>query len=237
MTARSRWWCDDEPLASNNCDIPDAIRRGLGAAARAVGAWCDLYRPQATDRADARAATGCCRLPAAFANPSGLAAPVGYGDALWEGYFDAGYSHAGDYIAGPDGVFFIASQPRLGPVLCVKTNRVLSFSRPAAPLIAGVNRYIGRAARPRRRRCCWTGRRACWRPASAGAVPLPADAPGVHGGSGGWAVLLPALCVAGAPVLLRPGDLVHDDIGRTGVIASAELTDLGWRLHVRQAAS
>ena len=70
-----------------------------------------------------------------------------------------------------------------------------------------------------------------------GRGPLPSDAPGVHGGSGGWAVLLPAVCVAGAPVVLRPGDLLHDDLARTGVIASAELTDLGWRLHVRQAAS
>jgi hypothetical protein len=70
-----------------------------------------------------------------------------------------------------------------------------------------------------------------------GRGPLPADAPGVHGGSGGWAVLLPALCIGGAPVLLRPGDLVHDDLARTGVVASAELTALGWRLHVRQAAS
>ena len=43
-------------------------------------------------------------LPAAFANPRNLMAPVGYGDALWEGYFDAGYSRPGDYIAGPDGV-------------------------------------------------------------------------------------------------------------------------------------
>jgi hypothetical protein len=70
-----------------------------------------------------------------------------------------------------------------------------------------------------------------------GRGPLPADAPGVHGGSGGWAVLLPAPRVGGAPLQLRPGDLAFDDLGRTGVVASAELTYLGWRLHVRQAAS
>jgi hypothetical protein len=155
---------------------------------------------------------------------------------LWEGYFDAGYSRPGDYIAGPDGVFFIASQPRLGPVLCVRTNRVLSFARPTAPIAAGVNRYVG--VQP----SATTALLLDW-PASvlaagtSGRGPLPADAPGVHGGSGGWAVLLPAARVKGASVLLRPGDLVHDDIGRTGVVSSAELTDLGWRLHVRQAAS
>jgi hypothetical protein len=223
------------PLASNNHDIPDAIRRGLGAAARAVGAWCDLYRPRGVN-APMNGGNRLLQLPAAFANPSNLIAPVGYGDALWEGYFDAGYSRPGDYVAGPDGVFFIASQPRLGPVLCVRTNRVLSFSRPAAPLTAGVNRYMGvqlDTATPLLQD---------W-PASVlaagvgGRGPLPSDAPGVHGGSGGWAVLLPAVCIAGVRVVLRAGDLLHDDLARTGVIASAELTDLGWRLHVRQAAS
>jgi hypothetical protein len=223
------------PLAIDNDDIPDAIRRGLGVAARAVGVWCDLYRPHGPG-APMDGGNRLLRLPASFANVRGFNVPVGYGEALWEGYFDAGYSRAGDYVAGPDGVFFIASQPRLGPVLCVRTNRVLSFSRPAAPIAAGVNRYVGvqpSAAQPLL--LDW--------PASVlaagvgGRGPLPADAPGVHGGSGGWAVLLPALRVGGAPLQLRPGDLAYDDLGRTGVVASAELTYLGWRLHVRQAAS
>ncbi len=176
------------------------------------------------------------RLPAMFASPIKFDAPVGYGDALWEGYFDASYSRAGDYIAGPDGVFFIASQPRLGPVLCVKTNRMLSFARPAGPATAGVNRYVGAQA------ALATPLLTDW-PASAlsagagGRGALPADAPGVIGGAGGWAVLMPATRVGGVRVLLRQGDLVQDDLARTGVIASAELTGLGWRLHVRQATS
>ena len=223
------------PLASDNNDIPDAIRRGLGVAARAVGAWCDLYRPSGPTE-PMGGANRVLRLPASFANPTGFTAPVGYGDAMWEGYLDAGYSRPGDYIAGPDGVFFIASQPRLGPVLCVKTNRVLGFSRPAPPLMAGVNRYMG--VQPDTALPLLVD----W-PASVlaagvgGRGALPADAPGVHGGSGGWAVLLPALRVGGLTVQLRPGDLVHDDLARTGVVGSAELTDLGWRLHVRQASS
>lgn len=222
-------------LANDNRNIPDAIRRGLGAAARAVGAWCDLYRPQGANM-PMSGANRLLRLPATFGNPSGFTAPVGYGDSLWEGYFDAGYTRHGDYLAGPDGVFFIASQPRLGPLLCVRANRVLSFSRPSAPVAAGVNRYVG--VQPETSAPLLVD----W-PASVlssgigGRGPLPADAPGVHGGSGGWAVLLPAVTVGGQQVLLRPGDLVFDDIARTGVIASAELTHLGWRLHIRQAAS
>ena len=50
---------------------------------------------------------------------------------------------------------------------------------------------------------------------------------------GGWQVLL-----AGYPgVTLRAGDHMSDDLGRTGVVASAELSELGWRLHVTQAAT
>ena len=39
--------------------------------------------------------------------------------------------------------WFVASQQRLLPVLCVQTNRVVSFWRPAAPANTGVNNYGG----------------------------------------------------------------------------------------------
>jgi hypothetical protein len=210
--------------------VPDLIRRGLGLAARSVGDWCDLFRPSGPVGPLA-AGNRILRLPAAFASVRGFAVPVGYGDAAWEGVFDAGYTCAGDYLAGCDGIFFIAAQPRLGPLLCVKTNRTLSLARPAAPSYAGMNRYVGvQEATAVPLLTDW--------PASVlaagvgGRGALPGDAPGLLGGAGGWAVLLP-----GAEVVLRPGDLAQDDLGRTAVVASAELTQLGWRLHMRQAAS
>jgi len=210
--------------------VPDLIRQGLGQAAAAVGDWCYAYRANGPNQP---LAAGNCfmQIPATFANPSGFGVPVGYGEALWEGYFDAAYTLPGDYLCGSDGMFFIAAQPRLGPVLCVKTNRVLNLSRPAGAQQGGVNGYVGvlqTSALPLL---------AGW-PASVlaagvgGRGALPGDAPGLLGGAGGWTVLMPA-----AGVTLRPGDLVQDDLGRNGVVASAELTSLGWRLHVRQAAS
>jgi hypothetical protein len=57
---------------------------------------------------------------------------------------------------------------------------------------------------------------------------LPGDAP-----PRAWEVLLPA-----APgLVLLNGDLMTDDLGRTGVVSSAELTDLGWRLLVKQTTT
>jgi len=210
--------------------VPDAIRQGLGLAARAVGDWCDLFRPSGPDHPLAPG-NRVLRLPAAFANPRGFAVPVEYGAALWQGVFDAGYTRPGDYLRGHDGTFFIASQPRLGPVLCVKTNRVLSLARPAAPQFAGMNRYVGvqeTTAAPLL--TAWPA--SVLAEGGGGRGALPGDAPGARAEVGGWAVLLP-----GADILLRPGDLALDDLGRTGVISSAELTNLGWRLHIKQAAS
>jgi hypothetical protein len=44
-------------------------------------------------------------------------------------------------------------------------------------------------------------------------------------------VLLP-----GTPgVHLEPGDLMLDELGRRSVVVATELTELGWRLGVRQA--
>jgi hypothetical protein len=48
-----------------------------------------------------------------------------------------------------------------------------------------------------------------------------------------WNVLLPAF----PGIILRTGDLMSDDLGRNGVIATTELSELGWRLAVRQATT
>jgi hypothetical protein len=45
--------------------------------------------------------------------------------------------------------------------------------------------------------------------------------------------LLPAF----AQVIVRTGDFISDDLGRNAVVAGAELTDLGWRITARQAAT
>ena len=41
-----------------------------------------------------------------------------------------------------------------------------------------------------------------------------------------WNVLLPAV----DRVILSPGDIITDDLGRTAVIAGSEMTNLGWRM-------
>jgi hypothetical protein len=122
--------------------------------------------------------------------------------------------------------WFIAAQERFLPVLCVQTNQVVSFTRPAAQTTTGVNTYGGVTAAnvtP-----LMTGWPASVLLASREGRPLanlPNDVSTSY-----WTVLLPAC----PNVFLQNADLMSDDLGRSGVVVTSELTELGWRLAVRQ---
>ncbi|MBV8524328.1 MAG: hypothetical protein JOY71_19735 [Acetobacteraceae bacterium] len=210
-------------------DIQDKISRGLGVAARKIGAPAHAYRPRGVNNPIAPA-NRFLRLQAAFSAPDGqFAKPSSYGNPLWHGVFDSAYTKPGDYILQNGSVWFIAAQQSLLPVLCVQTNRVISIARPAAPNATGVNGYGGvRLTEANPLIADW--------PASvlglgSGGQPtagLPADSTVAL-----WTVLLPAV----HGVTLREADLLRDDLGRTAIISAAELSDLGWRLTVKQATT
>ena len=214
--------------------LQDLIRRAYGRAAFTLGNWCHAYR--STDAADPlHHRNRFMALQAAFTAPhSDDDRPVGYGMATWWGVFDSAYTRPGDYIVreetgtrGADNnVWFIAAQQPFVPVLCVRAPRVVSFTRPASTTTSGVAGYGGYTS------------------AEADALLTNFPASVLNAGGGGldlaelpsgatpesWQVLLPAR----PEVVLRSGDLMSDDLGRSGVISSAELSDLGWRLLVKQ---
>ncbi|MEJ0016757.1 MAG: hypothetical protein WDN25_09335 [Acetobacteraceae bacterium] len=201
----------------------------MNAAARALGADTDAYRPVGTARPLAMA-NRFLRLRAAFTAPDGkFARPNTYGDALWHGVFDAAYTRPGDYLVQQPSIWFIAAQQRLLPVLCVQTNRIVSFSRPAAPSSTGINEYGGATTATNDLLL------EDW-PASVlgatGGGRTETDLPG-DGSVPTWTVLLPAT----PGLVLRPSDLMSDDLGRNAVVAAAELSGLGWRVTVKQATT
>ncbi len=205
--------------------IDDAIQRGRGLAAIAVGELHDLHRPT-RPTGPVQGATAIMRMPALFMPAS--ARMLAYGHPLFEAAFDAAYTQPGDYLVGRQFTWFVASQAPLLPLLCVKATRVVCVSRP------GVSSGVGLATYGGIRRDTLQPVLSGW-PASMVAhglgldrADLPADA-----SLGGWSVLLPVL----PGIVLRTGDLVADDLGRAGVVASVELSDYGWRLAVRQAAT
>jgi hypothetical protein len=221
--------------------LQDLISRGMGTAARRAGVICDAYRP--CDAANPLVPINrYLQLTAAFnAEDPGFRRANAYGRPVWYGVFDSAYTRPGDYLAERDGtrVWFIAAQPLLLPVVCVLTNRVVSFGRPAAPMLPGINSYGGVLR--------------------ANLVPLLVDWPAsvLAGGTaerepaelpsdvrlGGYSVLLPAgpRSTTGndevSLTTLRADDLMADELGRNYVVSSAELSEMGWRLLVKLATT
>lgn len=201
----------------------------MNNAARLTGAQTEAYRP--TGPSDPLLPQNrYLRLNATFTSVgSHLGNAVGYGTALWNGIFDAAYTQPGDYLVRNDGIWFIAAQQPLLPVLCVLTDRVVSFSRPAAQVNTGVNEYGGITA------ASLTPLLENW-PASVitGSTGGRPDAGLPSDGSVPYStVLLPAI----PGVTLRVADLMSDDLGRSATIAAAELSALGWRLTVKQVTT
>jgi hypothetical protein len=213
----------------SEAQLADRIGWGMNIAARRLGSPADAYRPQGTED-PVQLANRFIRLYACFTTPQApFRQSSDYGTALWHGIFDSSYTRVGDYIVQGSKVWFVAGQEPLLPVLCVRTNRTLSFSRPGAPRNPGANGYAGVTASSST--LLLRGWPASVLGTSGGGRPdagLPTD-----GSVAYWTVLLPAA----AGVVLRASDLMVDDLGRNGVIAAAELTELGWRLTVKQAAN
>jgi hypothetical protein len=171
------------------------------------------------------------RLHALFKRPVlRMVRAGGYGEGLWEGTFDARYTQPGDYLVQESGdVWFIAEQLPMQAPLCIRAIRKLSFIRPSSSATAGASGYGGIVVE--------------------GMAPLLSGWPAAIGAPDSkgqmelattgtlpqtlWSVLLPPLTWLG----LQPGDVMHDELGRSGVVELAECTSLGWRLGVRQAAS
>jgi hypothetical protein len=213
--------------------LQDLIYRGMGRAALQTGQLYDAFRPNG----NANPCAPCNRflkLRAAFnaTDPRFVRANT-YGHPVWYGVFDSAYTQPGDYLVEQETgrSFFIASQPPLLPVVTVLAERIVTVLRPAGPAGFGVQAYGGVEI--------------------ADATLLLGGWPAsmIEGGNGGgtrypgdlpadvrltaFTLLLPAL----DGIVPRVEDLVSDDLGRNFVVSSAELSELGWRLVVRQVAS
>ena len=203
--------------------LDDRFSRGMGAAARVFGLPYDVFRPKGPER-PLRSERRVLRMMAAFdGGDPGYRRPRGYERAL-RGTFDAACTLVGDYVTGPRGVLFIVARPPMSRPLCVLTTATVDVLRPAGPESIGLNGYGG-VKEPRLRHVL-TG----W-PAEVlgggvgGGGQLPVD-----GGLPRWSILLPP-----TPATILGSDLVQDESGRRFVVRTAERSDYGWRLLVRQA--
>ncbi len=211
--------------------LTDRLHRAAGRTAALVGTPHDLLRPAAPHEPLA-AAPRILRLPIAFFPlGGGINRPVGYGEALWEAQLDAAYTRPGDLLrcTATGAVHFIAAQQPLLPVLCVRAARQVDITRSAAAASAGLNAYGGTVtATDSTLATAWPASILATGGQGTGQSGIAADLP-----SGAWQVLLPSSLA----ISLRTGDRLTDDLGRVGVIAATERSELGWRLWVRQAST
>jgi hypothetical protein len=209
--------------------LQDRQYLGLGMSATRIGHLADAFRPAGPfhplDRKNR-----FLRLPASFVSTLGRFDQTNsYGDVLWSGIFDGSYTRAGDYLVVESGMFFIASQLPLLPILCVKTNRVISIAQPTMQTSVACNSYGGYTAGGSITLMDeWPASVLGENRAGRSSADLPTDQLIPY-----WEVLVPAPdCV-----LLTPGDIITDDLGRTAVIAGSEQTNLGWRISAKVATT
>jgi hypothetical protein len=215
----------------NGAILQDRLNRAAGRAAAITGTNCDLFRPQSPHH-PMSVANRILRLPAAFLPLGGnLRRPVPQTQPLWEGVFDAAYTRPGDIIkrTSDGSVFYIAAQQPMLPVLCVRALRLVTITRPVTADVVGLNLYGGAIAATE------TTLAEAW-PASI--LPVSGQGTGQSNlaaalPAGSWQVLLPPSLT----LQLRTTDRLTDDQGRTGIIASAESSDLGTTLTIRQSST
>jgi len=121
--------------------LADRLAYGAGCAARRAGFLHDAYRVDGPVQ-PLDLSRRFLRLCVAFVLPGGnVGAPAGFGVPFRQAWADWSYLRAGDYLAGPEGVAFVAAIEPPKPMLVVMTNAVVDLLRPAAPVLAGLNSY------------------------------------------------------------------------------------------------
>lgn len=207
--------------------LADRLAYGAGCAARRVGFLHDAYRP-AGPVEPLDLANRFMRLCVALVLPGGgVGGPGGFGVPFRQAWADWSYLRVGDYLAGPEGVLFVAAIEPPKPMLVVMTNARVALARPGAPGRAGLTGY--------------------------GAVtvgtemPLIAEYPAslLAGGTGdrtrnglpddtkvpGFAALLPIV----EGVVPQVADILTNERGERYAVTSVEETGGIWRLAAAQA--
>ena len=218
--------------------LQSKIYMGYAKSAQRVGLPFDVYRP--TSAANPQAIGNKIKtLQAAFTvHSSGnfnFGKPSDFKGPLFHALVDGAQIQRGDYLNDPTtvfGPFYIASMDPSVPILAVQTNRIVTVYRPdgLASKPIGVSGYGGTVASTANAN--ETAVMTAW-PASVlegargiGSGELPSD-----NGVGVWRVFLPSW----SGVLISPGFIIIDDVGKRMIVRQAELSDLGWNIQTVQA--
>lgn len=154
----------------------------------------------------------------------------GYGKPVWYGWFDPTVTQVGDYLIGPLGTFFIASQFVPEPMQLINCNHTATITAAAPISTFGASTNYGGDIRTTE-----TPIAAGW-PCSilqgtkgeVGNAKLPGDV------KMPWSsILLPAI----PGVIIRNDQIITDENGFRHITSSCELSDLGWRISAMLATT
>ena len=151
--------------------------------------------------------------------------PQGYGRNVWLAYFDGVGVQGADILVGADKTLFIAALDPIVSRQVVECNATVSISRGACPQGIGAQPY--NATTPATQTPIAAGVPASMIRSGVGREVrslLPGDT--THGQFDCYLPILPG----GVQVDIR--DIIVNDAGERYVVATNELTDMGWRLQV-----
>lgn len=208
--------------------LESKVNKGYGKAALRIGYDNAVYRAQSATSTPIAPANKVATLKASFnAEDMKYSRPNKYGKATWWGVFDRTTTLVGDYLVGPDGTFFIASQQTILPTLMVECNETLDVLRPQTQTGVGALDYGGNIdATETPLMTGWPASVLQGTKGEKTETSLPGDVR-----SPWWLVLMPQY----AGVIIESDDILKDNLGRRFVVSSAELTDAGWRMTAMQA--
>nr|DAH92555.1 MAG TPA: hypothetical protein [Caudoviricetes sp.] len=189
------------------------------------------YRPSGTGNP---LATAGVTLKTSFnAQDMTYTKPNKYGIAVWYGLFDASQTQEGDYLVGPQGTFFIASQQLHLPIQLVQCNRKVFLSRTSISSSAGAVDYGGPTGSADDTILLggsgtvadtgWPASILLFGQRERNLSEIPSSVQQI-----GWRIILPPSVPAS--VVITAADILTDDLGRRYAVQGAESTDMGWRM-------
>lgn len=210
-------------------DIQAKIYTGYAKAAKKLGLVYSIYRPS-SDNAPLDGANFIDNTYACFtihgSNDFNFGKPSDYKSPLFHALIDGAKISPGYYITRDDATFFIATMPRLTPILAVLCNRVVAVSRKKPDEGLGFQPTFN-ATDPAKD----TVLAVDW------PVSLLKGARGIREqesqntvGEGAFEMILPPSFT----IALFPGDTVNDDMQNKFVVQGAEYTDNGVRCSLQQ---
>jgi hypothetical protein len=216
---------------ANQATIQARVFYGYKKAAQYLGAPFQQFR--ATSTTNPLTGPALSTLNAAFDQDPKFSfkAPSGYAKAIYFGLFDGTSVQVGDYLVNAaQGTYFVAGYEPIKPMLCVQSNVVASFFRPAADTLPGYTPVYGGRTEASQTSLMTGWPISCLQGtkgennATSGRLPGDVRTPW-------WIILMPTY----PGVLLRSSDRMEDNLGRAFTISSVEVTDLGYRMTAVQS--